>query len=137
MNVARFISRHARGILIVALVLAIPAAIGFIKTGINYDILSYLPQHLNSMQGEIILDKEYGDASTGILIIDGKSTYEILDLKSKIAKVPGVQDVVWIDNLIDPMVPSKMLPEELRTGFFSGTTTRLIIKFAEIGRAHV
>jgi predicted RND superfamily exporter protein len=131
MHVARFISRHAKAILVAALILAIPAAIGFIKTGINYDILSYLPQHLNSMQGEIILDKEYGDASTGILIIDGKSTYEILDLKEKIAKVPGVQAVVWVDNLVDPTVPAKMLPEELRTGFFSGTTTRLIIKFAE------
>ena len=131
MKISRVISRNSRAILIAAVLLCIPAAIGFFKTGINYDILSYLPQHLNSMQGEIILDKEYGDASTGILIIDGKSTYDILDLKAKIALVPGVKAVIWIDNLVDPMVPPKMLPTELRTGFFSGTTTRLIIKFAE------
>ena len=131
MKLARSISRNSRAILVAAVILAVPAAIGFLKTGINYDILSYLPQKLNSVQGEVILDKEYGDASTAILILDGKKTWEVLDLRAKIAKVEGVEAVFWIDDLVDPSVPAMMLPEELRTGFYSATTTRVIIKLKE------
>jgi len=131
MKLARSISRNSRAILVAAVILAVPAAIGFLKTGINYDILSYLPQKLNSVQGEVILDKEYGDASTAILILDGKKTWEVLDLKAKIAKVEGVEAAFWIDDLVDPSVPAMMLPEELRTGFYSATTTRVIIKLKE------
>ena len=128
---AHWISRHSSLILIAALILAVPAAIGFIKTGINYDILSYLPQQLDSMKGEVVLDKEFGDASTGILILEGKKTNEVLELKSRIAAISGVDSVIWISDLVDPQVPAEMLPEMLRTGFYSKDSTRLIIRFKE------
>ena len=137
MKIARWISRNSRLILIAALVLAVPAVVGFFKTGINYDILSYLPQHLDSMKGEIVLDKEYGDASIGILILEGKKTAEILELKDKIKAVPGVAGVIWVSDLVDPQVPPEMLPETIREGFYSKDSTRLIVRFKEGGTSQL
>jgi Predicted exporters of the RND superfamily len=131
MKLARFISHHSKEILILALVLAIPAAIGYFATPINYDILSYLPQNLGSTKGEVLLDKGYGDASTGILIIEGKKTNEILELKDRLAAIEGVRNVIWTSDVIDPTVPPEMLPAQAREGFYSANNTRMIIRFWE------
>jgi uncharacterized protein len=131
MKLARLISRNSKLIIIVALALLVPSAIGYLKTDINYDILTYLPQDLPSMRGEVLLDKGYGDASMGILILEGKSTSEILELKGELAKIDGVMNVLWTDDLFDPAVPPEMLPQALRESFYAKDSTRLIIRFYE------
>lgn len=131
MKLARYISRHSRGILIASLLLALPAAAGFFATGINYDILSYLPQDLKSTRGEVLLDKGYGDASIGILIVEGKRTSEILELKDGLEAIDGVRNVIWTSDLVDPTVPPEMLPAAAREGFYSANNTRMIIRFWE------
>ena len=68
---SRFISVHSKLILIVGILLLIPSLIGYANTGINYDILSYLPENLGSVKGEKVLDEVFSDASTGILIVEG------------------------------------------------------------------
>jgi uncharacterized protein len=131
MKLATYISRHSKQILIAALVLTIPAAIGFYKTNINYDIMTYLPQNLGSTKGEVLLDKGYGDASIGILILEGKKTNEILELKDKLATIDGVMNVIWTSDLVDASVPPEMLPAQAREGFYSKDSTRIIIRFYE------
>jgi Predicted exporters of the RND superfamily len=131
MKLARLISRHSAIILVLALIATVPAAVGFLRTEVNYDILSYLPSSLASMRGEEILDKGYGDASIGMLILEGKSTSDILELKQRIKGVDGVRDVIWTDDILDPSVPTEMLPSALRTGFYSASSTRVIVRFHE------
>lgn len=131
MNLARFLTRHSRAILLLALILTIPAVIGMLKTGVNYNTLDYLPSYLDSMRGERILDEEFGDASSAFLIVDKKSTKEVLALKEKIAKVPGVDSAVWIDDIVDPRIPREILPTALRDAMFAGESTLMIIRFSD------
>lgn len=131
MNLSRGITRHSRTILLLALVLAVPAFIGMLKTGVNYNTLDYLPAYLDSMKGERILDEEFGDASSAFLIVDKKSTKEVMALKERIATVPGVASAVWIDDILDPRIPREILPEALKSAFFAGESTLMIIRFSD------
>ena len=114
---------------IIGLFLLIPSILGFAATKINYDILSYLPQNLESTQGEKVLDEVFSDASTGILIVDGMDGKDIDKLKDKIKKVDGVSDAVWLYDVLDLSVPTEILPSKLSDKIYSDDATMMIIKF--------
>lgn len=126
---SRFISNHDKFVVIVGILLLIPSIFGFLSTRINYDILSYLPQNLESTQGEKILDEVFSDASTGILIVDGMEGKEVDKLKEKIKKINGVSDALWLYDALDLSVPQDILPSELSDKIYSDDATMMIIKF--------
>jgi len=109
----------------------IPSIFGYAATKINYDILSYLPQNLESTQGEKVLDEVFSDASTGILIVDGMEGKEVDKLKEKIKKINGVSDALWLYDALDLSVPQDILPSELSDKIYSDDATMMIIKFKE------
>ena len=80
---SKWISKHNKIVLIITVILLVPSIFGFINTRINYDILSYLPQELESVKGQNILEDVYSDAATGLLIIDGMKSKDIVDIKEK------------------------------------------------------
>ena len=84
--------------LIIALLLLIPAAIGFLCTKVNYDLFTYLPDELESVQGEQILDETFHNAGMSIVITDGMTPRETKKLKEKIGEVPGVSQTLWVCN---------------------------------------
>jgi predicted RND superfamily exporter protein len=129
MKFANFITRHVKLVLIIALALTVPAAIGFITTKVNYDILTYLPSDLNSMQGEVLLDKDFKDATISILIVEGMPTKDIEAMESRIAKVPGVSAVLGAADILSPSVPVDVLPSAIREKLFVNDSTLLIVKY--------
>jgi hypothetical protein len=133
MKPARFISRHSLIIVLVAVALIVPSIYGAINTGVDYNTLNYLPKDLDSMRGTRILDKEFGDASSAFVVVNFRTTRQILDIKKTISEIDGVRAVVWIDDIVDPRIPIEILPEALRAGFFSGDSTLLIVQFLESG----
>ena len=126
---AEFISDNAKKIFIVALLLLIPSVIGYLKTGINYDILSYLPQNLDSTKGEKILDDVYSDASIGIVIVDGMEQKDIKKVKAKINQIDGVIGAYGADNVLDSSIPKDILPDDIQNQLYNGDSTMFIIKF--------
>ena len=70
-RIARAVVRHRVFILVLAVLLLIPSALGAVGTYINYDILSYLPPQLDSMVGEKCLDEDFGLASTAMVTVEG------------------------------------------------------------------
>lgn len=126
---SKWISKHNKIVLIITVILLVPSIFGFINTRINYDILSYLPQELESVKGQNILEDVYSDAATGLLIIDGMKSKDIVDIKEKIKKVNGVDDVIWIDDALDISIPKDILPDAIKNQLFSGDSTMLIIKY--------
>jgi len=128
---SRFISNHDKFVVIVGILLLIPSIFGYAATKINYDILSYLPQNLESTQGEKVLDEVFSDASTGILIVDGMEGKEVDKLKEKIKKINGVSDALWLYDALDLSVPQDILPSELSDKIYSDDATMMIIKFKE------
>lgn len=126
---SEWISKHNKIVLLITVILLVPSIFGFINTRINYDILSYLPQELESVKGQNILEDVYSDAATGLLIVDGMKSKDIVDIKEKIKKVNGVDDAIWIDDALDISIPKDILPDAIKNQLFSGDSTMLIIKY--------
>lgn len=126
---SEFIAGHAKLIGIISILLLIPSTIGYINTRINYDILSYLPQELDSTRGQNILDDVYSDASIGIVIVEGLEQKDIIKIKDKIAKIDGVNTTVGLDDVLDESVPKDILPDEVQKQLYDDDTTMFIIKF--------
>ncbi|HEX3027135.1 MAG TPA: MMPL family transporter, partial [Clostridia bacterium] len=124
-----FISRHRVAVLVIAILLLIPALFGYIKTRINYDILSYLPAGIDSVDGETVLDKTFSDAATGMLVIEGMPDRDISSVKEQIKTVPGVENVIWKDDITDITVPQSMLPKNMADVFQKGNASLLLVQF--------
>lgn len=104
-------------ILILSLVLLIPAAYGYIKTRVNYDILSYLPKDIETMEGQDILVDQFGTGAFSLYVVEGMEDKDVSALKSKIEKVDHVSKVIWYDSFADLSVPKDMLPESFYDAF--------------------
>lgn len=127
---ARFIVEKRRLILILAVLLAVLSVFGLLATKINYDILAYLPKDLESVIGEQILDEDFHIASTAMVTVENMTNSEILDLKSDIAAIDGVEKVYWIDNIADLSIPKEMLPAALEGTFYSDNGTLILVTFS-------
>ena len=117
-KLARAIVRMRRLILIAAVLLLIPAAVGAVATPINYDIHSYLPQELASRVGQLLLETDYHLASTNMITVEGMPTNELLAMKAEIDEVPDVLNTFWRSDVLDPAVPVEMLPADLQQVLF-------------------
>ena len=109
----KFISHRPKFVLLVMTLLLIPAFLGYKLTGVNYDILSYLPKDLKSTQGQEILDKDFKNAATGMLILEG-TDHEAEVLREKILKIDGVEDVISKTSTVGNMIPSEFLPDDIK-----------------------
>ncbi len=116
-------------ILIAALVLLIPAGIAYMNTRINYDMLVYLPDTIETMQGQEILQKEFGSGAIAMVIVEGKKPKEIAALKEKIEEVPAVNTVLWYDSFMDITVPEELLPDKVLDAFVNGDAQLMAVTF--------
>ena len=105
--------KHRVLILIISFALLIPAAFGYFNTRVNYDILSYLPDELESMKGQDILVDEFGTGAFSLCVIEGMEDKDISTLREQIADVDHVKSVIWYDSLADLSVPMDVLPDEI------------------------
>lgn len=128
-RISKFIADHAKSVIVVSLLLLIPSVIGFINTRVNYDLLSYLPQNLDSTKGEDILDKTYSDASIGIVIVEGMENKDINILKDKIEEVDGVTTTLGLTDVLDESIPKDILPDEIKNQLYDEDSTMFVIKF--------
>ena len=129
-KIAQGIVRLRKLILTVAFLLLIPSAIGAVATRINYDVLTYLPQELDSMIGEVALEDDFHLASTGMITVEGLPTNELIAMKKEIEAVPGVTQTFWLSDVIDPSIPTAMLPADVQQFMFGkNDSTMLIVRF--------
>lgn len=104
-------------ILILSFILLIPAAYGYIKTRVNYDILSYLPKDIETMVGQDILVDQFGTGAFSLYVVEGMDDKDVSALKSKIEDVDHVSKVIWYDSFADLTLPKNMLPDSLYDAF--------------------
>ncbi|MBS6196169.1 MAG: MMPL family transporter [Clostridiales bacterium] len=116
-------------IFIISILLLIPATIGYINTRVNYDILYYLPEDIETMKGQDILVEEFGTGAYSMFLCEGMENKEVVSLKKQIEQVEHVAKVVWYDSFADISVPMEMLPEKVRTAFNSDDSTMMFIIF--------
>lgn len=134
-KIALWEAKHPKTVLLLAVLLLIPALIGFACTGVNYDILSYLPDELEYMQGEQVLDETFNTAGISIVITEDMQPKYTLALKNEILKVDGVASVIWVDTLADIGIPADALPDVLKNIFYSadGTKTMMLVRYDPAG----
>ena len=118
-------------ILIVAIALLVPSAIGYFNTRVNYDILTYLPKDIETMKGQDILLDQFGTGSFVLYVAEGMEEKDVANLKSKIENVDHVADVIWYDSVMDLSVPMEMLPTEVYDAFNSDDATMMFVVFDE------
>lgn len=118
-------------ILIISILLLIPAGLGYVNTRVNYDVLTYLPEDIETMQGQDILVKDFGTGAFSMFIVDGMEDKEVSALKAKIENVEHVQKVLWYDSVADISMPKSMIPKDVYEVFNSDTGTMMAIFFDE------
>lgn len=128
-KVGKWIARHRILMLIIGFLLVIPSAIGMAKTRVNYDLLSYLPEHLETVKGQDILVDEYGMGAFSMVVVENMEMKDVQKLKEQFCEVPHVKDVLWYDDVADISLPVEMLPKDIREGFFKGDATMMIALF--------
>ncbi len=116
-------------ILILAFLLLIPSGIGYINTKVNYDMLSYLPEEIDTMKGQDILKEEFGTGAFSMFVVEGMEEKDVSALKAKIEQVDHVKDVIWYDSVMDLSIPMEMLPDEIYNTFNNGDATMMFILF--------
>ena len=100
-------------ILILAVLLLIPAGISYLNTRVNYDILSYLPSDIETMEGQDILLDEFGTGAFSFLIVEGMDDKDVDALADEIDNIDHVKDVIWYGSVADFSIPAEMLPDDI------------------------
>ncbi len=134
-KIGRAIVKLRIPILILSLLLLVPAFIGMVNTRINYDILSYLPEDIDSMKGQDIMLKDFGKGGFAYVIIEGMDDKGVAELKSQFEEIDVVSDVIWYDSIADLSIPKEVLPDDIYQIFNSDNddSTLMMVFFASTG----
>lgn len=131
----KWIARHRWPILIVGLLLLIPSILGIAHTRVNYDLLYYLPDDLETVQGEDILLNDFGKGAFSLIVIDGMEDKDVAALREKIEAVDHVESALWYDSLMDVSIPKEILPDSVCDAFVSGDSTLMAVFFDDSASA--
>ncbi|MBP0966708.1 MAG: MMPL family transporter [Oscillospiraceae bacterium] len=124
-----WIAKHRLLVLIAAVLLLIPSAVGYLHTRVNYDILSYLPDDINTMQGQEILKENFGKGGFSFVITEGMQPREVQQTAEQLKTISHVADVVCYESLTDLRVPKEVLPQKLREAFSRDNTEVMAVFF--------
>ena len=129
MRAARAFVKYRIVILIIGLVLLAASVLGMINTRVNYDMLTYLPEDMETVIGQDILLDEFGKGAFSFVIAEDLSVKDAADLKAKIEEVPHVDSVIWYDSVLDPQVPMELLPDAVFEAFNTDHSTLMAVFF--------
>ncbi len=130
-NFGKKVVKYRVLILILGVLLLIPSVFGYLNTRVNYDVLTYLPDNIETMKGQDILVNDFGTGAFSMFIVDGMEEKDVAELKEKIEKVDHVANVIWYDSIADISVPMSMLPDDIYDVFNSDTGTMMAVFFDE------
>lgn len=125
----KFITNHSVFVVIVSLILLIPSLIGYHNTKVNYDILVYLPDDIETIKGQNILTQEFGIGAFSFVTVQNMSSYDILTLEKEIKKIEDVKQVVSLYDVTDTIIPEFMIPEEITNKLYHENETVILVTF--------
>lgn len=128
-KVGKWIAKHKVLIVLISMILLIPSVIGMAATRVNYDILSYLPDSLETVEGQDIMVDEFGMGAFSMVVVEDMDLKDVAALKEKFQDVEHVKDVLWYDSVADLSIPVSMIPDKFKDAFFNGDATMMIALF--------
>ena len=129
MKAGEWIAKHKHLILGLSIILLIPSMVGIARTRINYDLLSYLPKSLETVEGQDIMVDEYGMGAFSMVVVEGMEQKDVQKLEEEFSEIEHVEDVLWYDDVADITLPVEMIPKDFREAFFNGDATIMIALF--------
>lgn len=129
MRFSKSVVKYRIPILIAALLLMIPSIFGMAATRINYDMLDYLPEDMETVVGQNELLEEFGKGAFSFIIVEDMATKDVAELKARIEQVDHVETVLWYDSLADISVPMELLPEQIYNEFNTENATMMAVFF--------
>ncbi len=131
----RFVVKYRKAIIIAYIALLLPAAAGFFFTRTNYDLLSYMPDELNSKKGEQLLEESFSLSGMGLIMARDKKSWQVRELIASIKQVERVSKVVWLGDFADIYVPVEFIEPAVKERFASGDSVLLQVQFMENARS--
>lgn len=128
-KINKFIVNNSILIIILSLILLIPSYLGYKNTSVNYNVLVYLPEDLDTVKGQNILADDFGIGAFSFVITDNKSTKDILELEKSIKNINGVNNVLSISDVTDTTIPIYMLPEDIINTIYDDNDTVIVVLF--------
>ncbi len=133
-RLARWVVKH-RKLIITAYALAlIPSLAGYLLTGTNYDLLSYMPSDLESRQGQELLEEKFDLSGMGAILVSNKTFREIEELARTIKAVDGVEEVIRPGSFTDTYRPLDFLEPGVKEQFIYGDSVLMQVIFSENAR---
>lgn len=129
MRIAKKVVQLRVPILVLAVLLLIPSVFGMAKTRINYDMLTYLPEDMETMVGQDALMKDFGKGAFSLIVIEDMQPEDVSRLRKSIESVDHVDSVIWYDSLMDVSIPMELLPEKVYKAFNAGNATLMAVFF--------
>ncbi|MGN0152690.1 MAG: RND family transporter [Wujia sp.] len=115
----KWVVKHRIMILILGVLLLIPSVFGYLNTRVNYDILTYLPEDIETMEGQDIMVDEFGTGAFSMCVVEGMEEKDVVALRERMCQVENVKDVIWYDSFVDLSVPIDMLPQDIQDAFIN------------------
>ena len=129
MRFSKAVVKHRILILIVVLVLMIPSVLGIAGTRINYDMLDYLPEDMETVIGQNELLEDFGKGAFSFIIVEDMPAKDVAALKEKIEQVDHVETVLWYDSIADLSIPMELLPDKIYNEFNTENATMMAVFF--------
>lgn len=129
MRFSKTVVKNRIQILIVACILLIPSVLGMMGTRINYDMLDYLPEDMETVIGQNELLEDFGKGAFSFIIVEDMPAKDVAALKEKIEQVDHVETVLWYDSVADVSVPMELLPDKIYNEFNAENSTMMAIFF--------
>lgn len=129
MKISKAIVKLRVPIVIIALILMVPSLLGMLNTRINYDMLTYLPDSMDTVKGQNILLDEFGKGAFSFIILEDMPDKDVAALKEKVEQVEQVDSVLWYNNVADISVPKEFLPDKVYSAFNTDHSTVMAVFF--------
>lgn len=127
----QFVCKHKVAILVISLVLLIPSIIGYKATRVNYDILVYLPDNIETIKGENILADDFNMGAFSVVILENMQSKDIIELEKQFREIGNVEKVVGLTDIVGTDVPLEMLPDEVKDKLYKDNTTPVLVTFKD------
>lgn len=129
MRFSKAVVRGRVAILILTVILMIPAVFGMLETRINYDMLNYLPDDMDTVIGQNALLEDFGKGAFSFIVVENMPEKDVAALQEKLESVEHVETVLWYNSLMDTSIPMQLLPDKLYDAFNTGDATMMAVFF--------
>lgn len=134
-SITDFLLKHRKATVAAFAVLLVISVVLSLTVSVNYDLAEYLPSHSMTKRAVSEMKDSFGYNGTAQVMAEGVSVAQALELKARIADVPGVKSVLWLDDVADIATPLQVLGEDTVSPYYRDDAALYQVTFDEFDYA--